>query len=97
MKTKITAVYDQKSKLFMFAAFTRTSADATRAFTQAVNDKDTMLSRNPEDFQLYELGSFDDETGKVESLDRPEKIVDAYNVKTQPKTNQDELPLVRKI
>lgn len=39
---------------------------ATRDFAHACMDPASALSKNPEDFQLYQLGSFDDELGVLE-------------------------------
>lgn len=36
---------------------------AKRALRDLVNDETSRVSKNPEDYQLYLLGEFDDETG----------------------------------
>lgn len=54
---------------------------AQRAFAMAINNPGTMLNFQPSDFELYKIGEFDTETGRIESVPVPEFIcggVDVY-------------------
>ncbi len=55
---------------------------AIRDFTDEVNRKadDNQLSNHPDDFDLYLLGQFDDNTGKFIQLEDPVVLVRAKDV-----------------
>lgn len=40
-----------------------TTGAAIRSFTDEVNNKESTMHNHPEDYDLYEMGSFCDETG----------------------------------
>lgn len=63
------AVRDSKAEAFM-PPFTATNKGlAIRSFTDAVNDKSSIFSKYPDDFVLYDLGTFDESTGIITSSD----------------------------
>lgn len=65
MKIKIVAVRDIKVEAFGQPQFVASIAAALRSFGDQVNDvaSKSNLSLHPEDFELYELGEYDDATG----------------------------------
>lgn len=67
MITRVFAVLDSKVGTFAQPFFAATTASALRSFGAAAMDPNSMLGKHPSDFTLYELGSFDDETGFFES------------------------------
>lgn len=71
MKVKIYSVYDSKASAFMMPQFYQTAGIAERAFTEAVNTKDTPFFKYPEDFTMFELGVFDDEGATFELHNTP--------------------------
>ncbi len=38
---------------------------AIRMFADTVKDENSMLAKHPEDYELYKLGSFNDDTGEI--------------------------------
>lgn len=63
--------------------FAPTASVAHRSFADEVNRTgagDSVLQEHPGDFELYQLGAFDDQTAKVVMLDLPELIVRGSNV-----------------
>lgn len=60
MKTKIFSLHDGKAQMFQTPFFMPTLGMALRAFTDLCNEADTMVSRHPEDYCLYEIGEYDD-------------------------------------
>lgn len=54
-----------------------------RALENEVNrpDDKNALFTNPEDFELYELGAFDDATGKFECLEQPKLLATGKELK----------------
>lgn len=59
---------------------------AVRGFTDEVNnfrDGNNNLYNHPKDFSLYEIGSFDQDTGTLEAFDTPKLIAHATTLKNQ--------------
>lgn len=56
---------------------------AVRAFTDQVNnpDRDNNFYHHPQDFALYEVGSYDDTQGVITPLPLPKLITQATSVK----------------
>lgn len=71
MKQIIVAVKDRAADAYMRPFFVPTANMAIRSFMDEVNRKseDNQLFHHPEDFDLYELGVFDDNSGRIESYD----------------------------
>lgn len=82
MKYIAVSILDVKLECFGRPAFVRAKAEAVRSFSDEVNrpSADNPLNGHPEDFALYFLGEFDDESGRFVSPDRPEMLVQAINV-----------------
>jgi len=59
------SVYDTKAEQYGTPVYCRTDAEARRQFGQVVNDENTEFAKHPEDFLLYRVGSFDQESGIV--------------------------------
>lgn len=71
MILKVFSIRDAKAGVFFNPFYKTSHGEAERDFHHAVNDDKTTLNRYPEDFDLYYLGQYDDNTGKFESLDTP--------------------------
>lgn len=65
MKLGIYAVQDRKAGTFARPFTIQNDAMAVRAFVAAKQDPSSELSKYPEDFALYYLGTFDDDTGTI--------------------------------
>jgi hypothetical protein len=65
------AVVDLKIGSYSQPFFVPAKGVATRTFTDAVADTSSMLYKHPEDYALYELGTFDDVSGLFENLEKP--------------------------
>jgi len=83
MKMAVLAVRDIKTDQFSNPMFTPSIGSGQRAFTDAVNnqDKDNQLYLHPEDFELYELGTYDTQTGLFDT-GSPKQLTVGSNVKT---------------
>lgn len=65
MIQKVFGVRDAKALAFLQPFFSVSVGAAIRAFSDAVNeDVKSPLGKHPEDYVLYELASFDDNTGE---------------------------------
>lgn len=74
MIQKIYTVYDSKLEAYMQPFFMQSKGQAVRAFTDSVNDQTTQFNKHPEDFTLFELGEYDDSTGKFTNLHTPNSL-----------------------
>lgn len=76
MIQKVFGVRDGKAVAFLQPFFSSANGSAIRAFSDAVNDGKSPISTHPEDYVLYELGSFDDNSGELIPLS-PIKLLGA--------------------
>lgn len=63
MIQKVFGVFDLKAAAYLQPFFSCNPGSAIRAFGDAVRDGKSPLAIHPEDYQLFELGSFDDNAG----------------------------------
>jgi hypothetical protein len=63
----IVSVKDSAAQAFGRPIFVPSTAVAVRSFRDEINRKDSTedMAKHPEDFELYELGSFDDSNGAI--------------------------------
>lgn len=82
------AIHDTTAKSWAAPFFQRTDVAAIRAMAAAVNteDRNNQLFTNPEDFNLYHVGTFNEETGTVSAdSDMPKLIVNGIKLKKEIK------------
>ena len=79
MKQKIFPVYDSKAGAFASPFFMPTLGMATRAFSDECNNPTSSLNKHSEDYTLFELGEFDDASGKLEVYSTPKSIGLAFD------------------
>lgn len=77
----IFCVYDAKAEAWGQPFFVQSVGLAKRSFTEAANDAATAICKYAEDFSLWQLGSFDEQTGSLERLSVPVSLELAINVK----------------
>lgn len=82
MKQIIISVKDTAAQAFTRPVFVPAVPVALRSFRDEVNRSDSKddLAMHPEDFELYEIGSFDDSTGVIEVIE-PRIIARAKDLK----------------
>lgn len=66
MKIKVYAIYDSKTTTYSPPWFARNNAAAIRNFQDLVNDRQSTVSKHPEDYSLHYIGTFDDDTAQIE-------------------------------
>lgn len=64
---KIYAIKDKKAEAYL-QPFTTTKDGLAIRMIQASMEQENNLSKYPEDFSLYQIGEFNENTGKVEGL-----------------------------
>lgn len=63
MRYKIVAIRDRAADAYSVPSFVVAVGGAIRSFGDEVNKKDTPLGQHPDDYDLFELGEFDDSDG----------------------------------
>lgn len=69
MKVPVFSIRDLKAEAFGPVFMQNTVGLASRMFGEMANSRDHSVGRHPDDFKLYQVGTFDDESGKLESLE----------------------------
>lgn len=69
MKLYMCSVRDRQLDAFGVPVFVQARGVAVRSFNDEINraDPSNPLYKHPEDYELFEIGIFDDETAQVES------------------------------
>jgi len=85
MVSKVFSVYDAKIGSYSTPFIQQTVGQALRAWIDVCNDKTTMFYKHPEDYTLFEIAEYDDETGKYNNLHtpKPHGLALEYKDKTQ--------------
>lgn len=75
MVQKIYNVKDTKAEYFLSPFYATSEEIALRQIRSAVLDDGHPFNKNPQDFDLYECGEFDDITGIFQMLDSPRHML----------------------
>lgn len=81
MNLKIYAVRDNATEQFGNPMFMVSNGQALRSFTDEVNNKEStnLLHKHPEDYELYEIGEYDTDTGEFQTH-KPTRIAQAKDM-----------------
>lgn len=63
MRQSVFSIFDAKVGAFAQPFFMRSSGEAIRAVQAAAQDQQSQLGRTPQDFELWQLGYFEDTEG----------------------------------
>ncbi|AXH74860.1 MAG: nonstructural protein [Microviridae sp.] len=66
MQKRLFSIYDSKAKVFSAPFTSINSATAIRDFQRAACDPSSDICNFPEDYTLFEMASFDDNTGVID-------------------------------
>lgn len=82
MPQVVVSVKDRAMDAYARPFFVPTTQMALRSFADEVNRQaeDNPMNKHPKDYELYQLGTFDDETGRFENLEQPQRIARAEDV-----------------
>lgn len=83
-KINIFAIFDKKAVSYLAPFYFPQKGQAIRAFEDSINDTNSVFNKHPEDYALYKLGEYDDQSGIIKST-QPEFIEEALNLKKQTK------------
>lgn len=78
----IVAVYDRVTEAYGPLMVVNTRAEAKRSMREAMKDPENAMAKNPSDYELWQLGEYNDQTGQigaigVERLERAEDLIGA--------------------
>lgn len=71
MKLLAFSIVDAALSAYRTPFFCPTKGQASRYFGDLVTDGQTEIAKHPTDYSLWEVGSFDDATGRLESGSTP--------------------------
>lgn len=77
MNLKIFAIYDKKAQAYANPFYFHHKAEALRGLEDVCKDPQSRLNRHPADFAMYQIGEWDDRSGKITSLPVPEFLEEA--------------------
>lgn len=80
MDKVLVSIYDRKAEYYLPIWPSENEMTAARQFMNLVKDSETMIKKNPEDFILFKVGTFDDKTGKVEGLHHNIELINGLNI-----------------
>lgn len=75
MKVQLFSIYDSKVEAYLQPFFMQNSAQAQRSFSDLVNDKTHAFGKHPEDYTLFEIGSWEDSNCKFNLFETPRSLV----------------------
>lgn len=85
MILKVYSVYDEKAGIFAQPFFMPNKGTALRAMSGVFKNTEHEFSKFPQDYTIYELGDYDDNSGRINSYDKPEHVCRISELKTDPK------------
>lgn len=74
MKLQIVAVKDRALDTFMRPFYVPALGAAIRSFGDEINRVEGEMYKHPDDFDLFHLGTWDDNTGEFQNLGMPMQI-----------------------
>jgi len=87
MLHELYSIRDSKTEVFGQPFQQKTRQEAERTFVSLSNDQTTFIGKYPEDYDLFFLGQYDDNTGKFKLTDSPTHVLKAINCLTKKTTN----------
>lgn len=75
MKLQIYSIRDLKGSMYNVPFFQPTHGTAERSFNELIRDPQSLVHKYPADYELFHVGTFDDETGRIETLPTPSPII----------------------
>lgn len=81
MKCQIFAIYDSVSETFTKPFASHSVNTARREIADVVNQKESKYSKHSEDFSLFHLGSYDENTALFKILTAPTSVTQFLTLK----------------
>lgn len=75
MKLIVVSVRDSALDAFMRPFFVPTTAMAVRSFQDEVKRPESEMGKHRDDYALFEIASFDEESGRFDNLPSPRQLI----------------------
>ena len=98
MKFHLYCMQDKTSGIFLQPFCARSETDARRQLTLAFEDlqfMQTPAGRYPQEFEMYHVGTFDDDTAIIQAMPVPRKIVNLAELRPKPAYDPALDPIIR--
>jgi hypothetical protein len=89
MVQKVYTIRDTKAKAFLNPFFTVNDDTAVRIMQNVVADENHEFNKNADDYSLYYLGEYDDNTGLIDAGDEPEYMIGLNQLKLENKVRAE--------
>jgi hypothetical protein len=71
---KVFTVHDAKAEAYLPPFYMRSNGEAIRAFADSITQRDHAFHKHPEDFTLFEVGTYDDVKCKFDIMSTPQPL-----------------------
>lgn len=95
MELNIYSIYDSAAKSYATPFFMPNDGLAIRAFSDNANDGESVISKHPDQFVLYKIGQYNDQTAKLDHYDPLVNLGIAATFKTET-PEQSELMAIQR-
>lgn len=82
MKQNLYTVHDTKANAFLTPFYLPNDGLAIRAMEDCVRDENHKFNVHAQDFSLFKLGEYDDQSGKHQMLEAPRNIIQLITIKS---------------
>lgn len=82
MLWRVCAIFDIKAEVYLPPMVFRSLGEAERVFGDICADPKSNISKHPEDYKLFELGTFNDDDAQVVTLQVPRLLMHGSVVST---------------
>ncbi|MCL4162650.1 UNVERIFIED_CONTAM: hypothetical protein GTU68_008480 [Idotea baltica] len=89
MKLSLFSIYDGVAESYIPPFTLTNSGMAKREFIAATNDPNHKFCQHPQDYTLYELGTFDDQTGLILTHKTQLKLMNGMDAKIYAKQAEE--------
>ena len=79
-KTILFAVRDSKAGFYGVPFSKRSRGEAERDFVSLRRDQQTKVAQFPEDYDLFEVGEYDELSGKITAYETPKHMMKAIDI-----------------
>ena len=70
----IVTIYDVKADFYFPPFFVHTKGEAVRSFGDEVKNENSPIGKHPEDYQLFALGEYIEQTGDIVVYENKERL-----------------------
>lgn len=80
MLIRMYSIYDKKVNVYQPPLFCHNAGDALRTCHMHFSNPETKVNKYPEDFDVYDIGEYDDQTGQLKPHTNPQFLSTAVDI-----------------